>query len=917
MDVLRFTLLGLGAGGLYALGAQGIILVYRGSGVLNFAQGALGMVVAYVFYDMRDVWGWDWRLSLVAALAIAAVMGALVHLAIMRPLRRASLLSRMIATLGLLLFFRELALRHWTSSVRVVASNLPRDVVRPLPDTPIGVDRIILFVAAVVSTGLLSWFYSRNRFGLASTAVAENQEATAALGWSPDRIAAANWAAGAVFGGAAAIFLAPISSLGPEMSLFVVPALAAALVSRFSSFWLTLASALGIGVAESLMARYVSEPGWAKSVPFMLIIVVLVSRGSSLPARGESASRLPRVGTGELSRWVIAGAFGAGVLAIMTLSVGWVDALASTFAFGVVLLSLTVLTGYSGQLSLAQYTIAGMGAFIAGRLVAAAGMRFEFAIVIGVVGAIPIGVLVGLPALRTRGVNLAVATLGLALVLERLILTNPQRTGGAGGTAVGDLRLFGIEMGSLQHPERYALLTLVSFVAIGVMISNLRRGRSGRRLLAVRANERAAASLGIDVFAAKLYAFGLASGIAAFGGILIAFRFPRVVYTRFGVFDSIYATVQAVIGGIGFVVGALLGAAGSPGALIPFAFGSIGDIDQWVRLFAGLGVIVVLVQAPDGLARLNVEFKDRVLGRLRRNAPTRDEYVLPDVDRHVVRPATLEVSDLTVRFGGVVPVDGFSLRVEPGQIVGLIGPNGAGKTTIIDAITGFVRPAAGTIALDGQPINSLGPGPRARAGIGRSFQSLELFGDMTIYDNLRAGSDRRDHLAYLTDLVHPGRSPLGPAAVAAVREFDLLDDLHRMPGELPFGRRRLAAIARAVASEPSILLLDEPAAGLDAHETAELGALLRRLATEWGFGILLVEHDVGLVLEVCDRVVAIDFGRPLAEGTPAEIAASEAVVAAYLGTPPTHAGGVEAVALAGPAGSAGSAPSDVVIGGVE
>ena len=888
MEVIRFALLGLGAGGLYALAAQGIILVYRGSGVINFAHGAMGLVVAYIYYDMRDGRGWDWRLSLPIAVLIAAAMGALTHLLIMRPLRKASVLSRMIATLGLLLFLREFALRKWTSVVKVVRSDLPRGVVHTVADTNLGIAQIILFCAAIVLTGGLSWFYSRTRFGLASAAVAENQEATSALGWSPDLIAAANWAAGAALAALAAIFMAPLSSLGPDMTLFVVPALAAALIGRFSSFWLTLASALAIGIAEAEMANYVSEPGWAKSAPFLILIVVLVLRGRPLPQRGEGTARLPRLGTGRVRAIPLAIACVVTIGLISVLSVGWVDSLASTFTYAVVLLSLTVLTGFTGQLSLAQYTMAGMGAYIAGRLIANYGLPFELAFLIGILGAIPIGVLVGLPALRTRGVNLAVVTLGLALVLERLILSNAERTGGVGGTLVGDLRLFGIDLGSLAHPERYAILAFVSLVLTGLMVSNLRRGRSGRRLLAVRANERAAASLGINVFGAKLYAFGLASGIAAVGGILIAFRNPRVVYTRFGLFDSIFATVQAVIGGIGFALGAVLGSAGAPGAIIPEIFSSIGDIEQWVRLLSGLGVILILIQAPDGLAWLNVEGAHRLVATVRRlvgRPAKRTTYTLPDIEQQRVRAATLEVRNVTVRFGGVVAVDEVSFTVRSGEVVGLIGPNGAGKTTIIDTITGFVRPTSGSIVLDGQPIESFNPSRRARAGIGRSFQSLELFDDMTVYDNLRTGCEPRDGLAYVTDLVHPGKPQLGAAAAAAVKEFDLADDLDRLPIELAFGRRRLVAIARAIAAEPSILLLDEPAAGLDENETNELGNLIVRLAKQWGLAVLLIEHDVSLVLRVCDRVEALDFGRSIASGTPDQIANDSAVIAAYLGSP--------------------------------
>ncbi|MCL9797692.1 ABC transporter ATP-binding protein, partial [Frankia sp. AgKG'84/4] len=247
-----------------------------------------------------------------------------------------------------------------------------------------------------------------------------------------------------------------------------------------------------------------------------------------------------------------------------------------------------------------------------------------------------------------------------------------------------------------------------------------------------------------------------------------------------------------------------------------------------------------------------------------------------------VRPATLSVWGLTVRFGPVTVVRGVDLRVEPGQVVGMIGPNGAGKTTVIDAITGYTPASVGSLSLGGVRLDGLPAHGRARAGISRSFQNLELFEDLTVLENIQAASDRRDPLAYLTDLVFPRSRPLPSAALAAVEAFGLRADLLRTVSDLPYGRRRLLAIARAVAASPGVLLLDEPCAGLDESESAEVAALLRRLADEWGLGILLNEHDMDVIMGVCDRVVVLDAGEVIAEGSPGQVAADprlDAVVA--------------------------------------
>ncbi|HEY5333836.1 MAG TPA: ATP-binding cassette domain-containing protein, partial [Solirubrobacterales bacterium] len=217
------------------------------------------------------------------------------------------------------------------------------------------------------------------------------------------------------------------------------------------------------------------------------------------------------------------------------------------------------------------------------------------------------------------------------------------------------------------------------------------------------------------------------------------------------------------------------------------------------------------------------------------------------------------------------------------QTLAVLGPNGAGKTTVIDALTGFVRVRTGQITLAGSRIDSWSVHRRARGGLCRSFQSLELFEDLTVAENLRAASDQRDLRGYFSSVLPTRDRGISSAAKAAIAEFELEPDLHRLPTELPYGRRRLVGIARAVATEPSVLLLDEPAAGLDERESRELTHLIRRLAGDWGMAILMVEHDMQLVMDACDRIAVLDFGRKISDGTPEEVRGDKAVVEAYLG----------------------------------
>ena len=888
-DVLRFALLGLGLGALYALTAHGIVLVYRGSGVLNFAHGAIGMAGAYVQWELAVNHGVPYWPATACGVLTSAVLGVLTHLLVIRPLRRASTLARLVGTLAVFIVLTAIAVKRYGDSLQLVPGKLPTRLLT-IAGATVSEDRVWLLGIAIAVTAVLHLLYRRTLFGLGTTAVAENEGAAAALGWSPDVIAAGNWALGSALAGLTAILIVPVIGLSVTgLTTLLLSALAAALVGRFSSFPITLAGGLVIGVAQSELTRFSSGvTGLASSVPFLFIALVLVARGRALPLRGTFLDRLPALGTGKVRPVPLALAVVIGLVLVSLSTPLWADAITSTLVLSLIILSIIVVTGYAGQVSLAAYALAGTGAFIAGHAAADWGWPFELALLAGVLGTVPIGLLFALPAVRTRGVNLAIITLGLGTTLEAMVFQNTDlsTTPGSDGIAVGKQTLFGISISGVDHPQRYAAVVLVLFVAATLVVANVRRGRTGRRLIAVRANERAAAALGIDVRAAKLYAFGLSSAIAALAGVLTGFRSTSVVFSDFASFDSVTALGLAVIGGVGFLVGPLFGAtfaAGTVGA----RFGDlvVPGLSEWMPLIGGIILVLTLVGNQDGIGK---ELGKQARGLERKLRPQRAAAVpeeetapLPDVPR--AAPLPLQVRDLTVRYGGVVAVDGLSLDVEPGRVVGLIGPNGAGKTSAIDAVTGFTRAAAGSVRLGERDVTRVPVHRRAVAGLSRSFQSLELFEDMTVLDNLYAACERPGRWTWLTDLVRPGSRPLPTQVLVAVREFGLQDSLDRPVGDLSYGERRLLAIARAVATSPSVLLLDEPAAGLSDDETRELAQLVRRLAEDWGMGVLLVEHDVDMVMSVCDQVVVLDFGRRICAGTPDEVRRDPAVRAAYLG----------------------------------
>ncbi len=567
----------------------------------------------------------------------------------------------------------------------------------------------------------------------------------------------------------------------------------------------------------------------------------------------------------------------------------------TTFGMGIICLSIVLLTGYAGQLSLAQFVIAGVGVLSAAKLISHMALVPTLIIASLLTGAI--GALIGLPALRTRGATLAVATLCLGSALIAVVFNNSGWTGGLTGIAVPPLSIFGWSIDPVVHPDRYAFVTYSVMIAIAVAIANVRRGVTGRRLLAVRSNERAAAALGVPVSGVKVYAFFVSAVIAAVGGILLAFVQPSVQMSQFDVFTSILLVGVTVVGGVGYLVGGVLGAMLIAGGIFTELLSSWQSFHLYLPLFGAIGLTLTLMTAPDGsfavaraaaaplISRLDrVDPFQRILFRRRTGrAP------VPEVVRVPAR--TLAVEDISVAFGGVKAVQGVSLEIRPGEVHGLIGPNGAGKTTLIDAITGFTRPTSGVVRLGDDNISRWSPRRRAMHGLSRSFQSLELFDDLTIEENVAVACQQHESWRYLTDVFWPGRVRLSAAGQAAVRSLHLADLLEIQPSAVSFGQRKIVAIARSVATAPSTLLLDEPAAGLDDSEADELGTLVRRLADEWAIGVLFVEHKVDLVMSISDQITVLDGGVVLASGTPEEIKAHPEVLDAYLGSETEHESG--------------------------
>jgi branched-chain amino acid transport system permease protein len=895
-QVLLYALLGLGSGALIAGIALGVVLTYRGSGIINLATGGFAMLAGYAFWAIRiDLLHWSTGPALVASLVVVLAAGAATELIAFRPLRTASPLAKLVSSLGVLLVLQASMLLAFGSSEQPEPNVLPQNTVAML-GAVIPIDRFIITGIVIVLTAALAALYRFTRFGLRTRAASENEVAAMLGGLSPNALSMVNTLLASAIAGGIGILAASITQLDTEtLPLQIVPALAAALLARFTSFGIACAAGIGLGILESEI-QYISNlswfptsggtaiPGVAELVIFILIVLFMYLRGAKLPGRGELVEkRLPEAPRPQHLVRTTAVGVAICAIALVVLPFDFREALINTLIGTVMALSLVVITGFVGQISVVQLTLAGVSGFTISHLAVNAGIGFPLAPLAGTLVAVILGLITAASALRVRGVSLAVVTLAAVVAITNFGFLNTTWGGGQTGSPVPELKLLGLDLGpragfrgldgNLPSPV-FGWVALAVTVAACLTVAWVRRGDLGRRMLAVRSNERAAAAAAIDPRMVKLIAFGVSAAIAGLAGSLYAYNFGSVSADRFDVFTALSLIAFAYAGGITLISGAVFAGLISTQALFPYALDKwFGINGNWFLLFGGAILIITLIQNPEGVAGA---FYKRIHKREEVRPPEPVSMGLASLDvrgagkRHPAEVASapiLSVSGLSVAFGGVHALEDVDLEVREGELLGLIGPNGAGKTTLIDAVTGFV-PFTGSISLDGEDIGSLPAYQRARRGLARTWQNTDLFDDLEVGENVAVAGGEVSRTLGLVGLDWASGA---------------------MPDELSEGQRKLVGVARALAGGPRLLCLDEPAAGLDTRESEELGLALRALA-DAGQSTLLIDHDMGLVLGICDRVVVLEFGRVLADGPPEIVRQDERVIAAYLGG---GAGGVQ------------------------
>ncbi len=888
--VYPFLIAGLVSGSVYGLAGTGLVLTYKTSGVFNFAHGALATIAAYLFYTLHVQHGLSWPVSaVVCVLALGVGMGFTFEL-FARRIVKAPIAQRIAGTVGALILVEAGATLIYGTNPLVIPPYLPHGSFT-IGGVVATVDQVIVVAVGVVATGVLYIFLQRSRTGIAMRAVVDDPDLISLSQFNPHSIRRGAWTVGCVLATLAGVLIAPSLSLDPtQLTLLVVQAFGAAAIGRFTSLPLTYVGGLVLGVASSVATKYVGNNqflgGLPASIPFIVLFLVLIVTPKAR-LRLASVRRIPT----NLSRarmpgrvQVLAAIPPLALAAVVPfIAKGHVVVWASGLAFVILFASMVLLVRVAGQVSLCHVAFAAIGASTFARLAGPHHWPWFLALLLAALCVVPIGAILAIPASRLPILYLGLATLGFGLLVQQMFYgTNLMFSAVAQGLTVGRPHLGGLD---LTSDRAFYYLVLVAAVLSVAVISILIRTRLGRVLVGLSDSPLALNALGADERVTRVLVFCLSAFFAGLSGALYAGVLGNVSEQTFDPLASLTYLVVIVIA-VGDPVWASIGAAVGI-AVIP-GYIENGHASQYLQVAFGLIAIGVAIAPRHQKLRAAIEGRlGSWLAPLRQDTAAPKEVATSAAVGLARRDsAELDVRGVNVLFGGLRAVNQVSLQAKPGVITGLIGPNGAGKTTTFNVCSGLVTPTDGEVRFAGRNLRQLGAAKRARLGLGRTFQHTELFTSMTVKENVALGCEASmagaSPWSQLID--QPGERKHRESTVTAALDLCGITDLESVPAaSLSTGQRRMVELARAIASPARLLLLDEPSAGLDQSETREFGAILRRTRDDLGLGILLVEHDMDLVMSVCDYLYVLDFGELIFQGTTAEVQASALVQQAYLG----------------------------------
>jgi ABC-type branched-subunit amino acid transport system ATPase component/branched-subunit amino acid ABC-type transport system permease component len=893
--VLPFIIAGLTAGAVYGLAGVGLVLTYKTSGVFNFAHGALATVSAYAFYYMHVQHHMPWPIAAAVCLVVIAPIVGMLFERLAKALAGGSLAMQVTSTVGVLLIVQAaFTIIYGTQQERQVPAFLPTHVYR-IFGASVTEEKIIIFAVSVAATLGLWLFFRYARLGTAMRAVVSNPDLLDLAGTSPTATRRWAWIIGVVFAAASGLLLASSVSLtGTTLTLLIVQAFGAAAIGAFSSLPLTFLGGLGIGLVASLATKYFTHgvlSGVPASLPFIvLFVVLLVFPRRRLAGQSHIVPRSRPAWVTPAPVQFVGGLALLVVLAFVPSFAGihltdWTVGLTSVILF----LSLGLLVRTSGQVSLCHISFAAIGAAAFSHFAVDHHWPWLLGLLAAGLIAVPISALLAIPAIRLTGLYLALATFGFGVLLTQMFYTSKWMFGELGlGLSEPRPKLSFID---LQGDKNFYYLVLGITVLVTLVVVALNRSRLGRLLRGMADSPVALATNGASVNVTRVLVFCISGFIAAIAGALGGMAVTTATADSYLPLTSLtYLALVMITTGSEpwYAMQAGLGLTVIPSYL------TNANTSNYLQLL--FGVCAVLYALTPDSARGVPRWVRRVLDAAfrRRSAATAAEPAPVGVgaatDDHPasarVPSGALAALDLHVRFGGLIALGGVTIEAPTGKITGLIGPNGAGKTTTFNACSGLVRPSAGRILLNGRDVSRRGPATRARRGIGRTFQRMELFDSLTVGQNVALGAEA--YRASSNPLAHLASSRASSrhtddATNRALELCDLTRIAQNIVGSLSTGQRRLVELARCMAGPYRILLLDEPSSGLDRAETARFGEILTDVVRQRDVGILLVEHDMALVSDVCDQVYVLDFGQLIFSGTPAEVAASPVVQAAYLG----------------------------------